>query len=63
LCQEKWFKSDQLPIFSGRLTLSGNIRQPTMVEIRQKSATGLKMNLNPEILFSKISDITVFRKG
>lgn len=60
---KKWFKSDQLPIFSGRLTLSGNIRQPTMIEIRQKSATGLKMNLNPEILFSKISDIGVFRKG
>ena len=59
---KKWFKTTNLPIFSGRLTLSGNIRQPTLIEVRQKTADGLKMNLNPEIKFTKITELEVLKR-
>jgi DNA repair protein RadA/Sms len=58
---KSWFKSPNLPIFSGRLTLSGNLRSPTQVETRTKTASSLKMNLNPTIKFTTIREQEVLR--
>ena len=58
---KEWFKSSALPIFAGRLTLSGNIRPPTSLDNRTKTAEGLKMNLNPQIKFTKISEQIVLK--
>ncbi len=58
---KNWFKSSTLPIFSGRLTLSGNLRTPTQIETRTKTANALKMNLNPTIKFTTIREQEVLK--
>jgi DNA repair protein RadA/Sms len=45
------------PIFAGRLTLSGSIREPTYFEQRQKVADNLKFNLNSGVKYGEISEI------
>jgi DNA repair protein RadA/Sms len=36
-------------LFAGRMTLSGNLRKPTNLDIRTKTATKLGFDLNPEL--------------
>ena len=61
----KLVKSDtkitQKPVFSGRLTLAGNIRKPTNIDARDKTATKLGFNFNPLIQYKDLK--TLFGKN
>jgi predicted ATP-dependent serine protease len=45
------------PIFAGRLTLSGQLRNPTSDKERSKTATSLGFDYNPSIRFEEISKV------
>jgi DNA repair protein RadA/Sms len=50
-------QSKKISLFSGRLTLSGRLRKPTNLDLRQKTAKKLKFELNPKLDFVELSRV------
>ena len=49
--------SSKIRLFSGRLTLSGRLRKPTNLELREATAKKLKFDLNPKLDFVGFSQV------
>jgi DNA repair protein RadA/Sms len=49
------------PVFSGRITLSGTIRNATALELRAKTAQKLKLAYNPSIKIGPITELPIIR--
>lgn len=54
---------DKKPIFAGRLTLSGQIRNPTNDKERTKTAGSLGFDYNPQISFTDINKLISVKAG
>jgi DNA repair protein RadA/Sms len=54
---------DKKPIFAGRLTLSGQIRNPTNDKERTKTASSLGFDYNPQISFTEINKVISVKAG
>jgi DNA repair protein RadA/Sms len=46
-------------LFAGRMTLSGNLRKPTNLETREKTAIKLGFNLNEELTYKELKKLFV----
>jgi predicted ATP-dependent serine protease len=51
--------STKIRLFSGRITLSGRLRKPTNLELRQKTAKKLKFELNAKLDFIDLKEVFV----